>query len=434
MEFSQDVKDYLYTVIGIEKNASQEEIEKYFENLPLSKIRWWKEIFKQKHEHTDLMNLSTKLLGNSLYGASGNKYFYFFNTKLSDTITSEGRGTIHYMETYLTNFFCHVLPFDENLAAQFGVKFKSKAFIETTNFYKNQEALVYGDTDSLYVNYGGLFDLMTEDTVPQTDLDKINWIVDFNKNYLDRHNKEVLRKWIDEERHGKSIHNFELETISAASINLAKKKYILAIKWKDGKLFDKPKIKPKGIEMIQSSTPQFCRKYLKDLSEMLLLTNTSELKSTFNVRVGEIRKNFMEAPIESISCSVNVGEVNKYLLELTDIQPVFGKQTPVSVQAAGWYNWIIKKTKRENICKPIQQGDKIKFYVTHGIQMKSGKFKNQKYFGYPAGEYPEWIEKFMPINRAAQFEKTFLAPINRLTAAVGLPIATGDGAVMMTLF
>lgn len=426
MNFSKDIVEYLKDSFSL----NPEDLG----NLSLEELKNIKQQVKYKHEYVDLMNNSTKLLGNSLYGASGNQFFYFFNPKLSDTITSEGRGTIHYMEKYLTNFFCNVFPFDSNLSKQFNIEFKDKDFIKNTNFYKNQEALVYGDTDSLYINYGGLFELMTDETRPKTDLDKLNWIVDFNKRYLDSHNKEILRKWIDDERHGKSIHNFELETVSLASINLAKKKYILAIKWKDGKTFDKPKIKPKGIEIVQSSTPEFCRKYLKELSQTLLLTNINELKSTFNIKVGEIKNKFMQAPIESISCSVNVGDYAKYLVKMDDECPHFSRQTPVSVQSAGWYNWIIKKIKLESKCKPIAAGDKIKYYVSYGRKVKSGKFKGQKYFGFPAGEFPEWVDEYMPINRSAQFEKTFLSPINRLTEAVGLPRTTGDGAITMTLF
>ena len=52
---------------------------------------------------------------------------------------------------------------------------------------------------------------------------------------------------------------------------LQKKKYILNVAWADpGIKFNKlQKIKPVGIEIIQSSTPKFCRAVLKSMINLI---------------------------------------------------------------------------------------------------------------------------------------------------------------------
>ena len=142
----------------------------------------------------------------------------------------------------------------------------------------------------------------------------------------------------------------------------------------------------------------------------------------------------MQAPIESISCSGKVGEYYKYIISTNGQAPEFAPKTPAGLQAAGMFNWAIQRMGATGEFKPIEPGDKIKYYVTGGRQSKTGKISNRCYFGYPQGNLPPWVDQICPINRKAQFEKTFLNPINRIAEAVGLPTVTGEGAMNLQLF
>ena len=46
--------------------------------------------------------------------------------------------------------------------------------------------------------------------------------------------------------------------------NCGKKKYALKVESSEGVVFDKPKFKVKGLEMVRSSTPKFIRDHLND--------------------------------------------------------------------------------------------------------------------------------------------------------------------------
>ena len=90
-----------------------------------------------------------------------------------------------------------------------------------------------------------------------------------NKEFVDPQNNQ----WCDDmyrPRHGKSIHEFELETVNKACIYLKKKKYLKGLIYNKGKHLDKPKMCGTGIEIIKSTTPKLCRTILTDLTKSLM--------------------------------------------------------------------------------------------------------------------------------------------------------------------
>ena len=79
----------------------------------------------------------------------------------------------------------------------------------------------------------------------------------------------------------------ELELIARSTIWLAKKKYVLNTTWKDPGIFQKSlsKIKFKGIEVVQSSTPLFSRNKIVDLIKYMLdpEANFDTVKKSYNI-------------------------------------------------------------------------------------------------------------------------------------------------------
>ena len=83
--------------------------------------------------------------------------------------------------------------------------------------------------NSVYSTYGNLFKCMTPEYKEKykEDRSKVDWILKFNKEFLDGQNNQWCRD-IYEPRHGKNVHEFELETIVRSQICLKKKKYLNA--------------------------------------------------------------------------------------------------------------------------------------------------------------------------------------------------------------
>ena len=65
------------------------------------------ELTKVKEEASKFYNYeqAVKLMLNSIYGAFGNPYFYFFNVDIAETITLQGKDAILYTEKLINYYF-----------------------------------------------------------------------------------------------------------------------------------------------------------------------------------------------------------------------------------------------------------------------------------------------------------------------------------------
>lgn len=279
--------------------------------------------------------------------------------------------------------------------------------------------------NSVYSTYGTLFNCMTPEYQEKykDKKDKVNWILKFNKEFLDGQNNQWCRDIYDP-RHGKNVHEFELETVSYSQICIKKKKYLKGYAYVKGKFYDKPKVSGTGIEIIKSTTPKLCREILTDLMNSLMFEydeqNKQDYIMLFNQKLAEYRRQFYKAPLEDISQSVGVGDYNKYVIDDTDML-LFGKQCPVSVKAIARFNYLAHKNNEDN---KKQYTGKIKYYnIAIG--------ENTDYFGFPAGELPTWAPK---MDKMTQWRKTVIEPINRFLEVIGIPKVNAGTAQQISLF
>jgi DNA polymerase elongation subunit (family B) len=107
---------------------------------------------------------AVKLALNSIYGAFGSQYFYFFNIDIAETITLQGKDAILYSERLLNKYFSEFWHKDFDAHKQMG--------ITVTGRIENPVG-IYIDTDSI-----------VGDTVITTDFGKFK-IEDLYKRSLD---------------------------------------------------------------------------------------------------------------------------------------------------------------------------------------------------------------------------------------------------------
>ena len=379
------------------------------------------EVVDLRHEYT-LLELAHKVLGNGLYGACANQYFFFFNASLAADITGECRHLTKTMWHNLEEFFHETIWERKDLWEKFDFKLDESKH----DWYRTTPVSVYSDTDSVYSTYGNLFRCMIPEYQEKykEDRSKIDWILKFNKEFLDGQNNQWCRDIYDP-RHGKNVHEFELETIVRAQICLKKKKYLKGYSYVKGKFYDVPKVSGTGIEIIKSTTPKLCRTILTDLMNSLMFEYDENEKDlymiNFNQKLANYRKQFYNAPIEDISQSVGVGDYKKYVVDDEDAL-ILGKQCPVSVQSVARFNYMAHQNGEDN--KKFYSG-KIKYY---NIKIND---KVTGYFGYQAGELPSWAP---PMDKLTQWKKTIIDPINRFLEVMQIPDANPSGAVQMSLF
>jgi len=391
-------------------------------NMDIDELKNFRiEVEDLRHEYS-LLELAHKVLMNGLYGACANRFFYFYNVYLAADITGECRNLTKTMWHNLEQWLHEDIWNRKDLWKQFDFELDESKH----DWFRKKPVSVYSDTDSVYVTFGNFFKCMTPyyKKKYKDKKAKIDWILRYCKEFQDKLNNQWCKDIYDP-RHGKNVHEFELETISYAQICIKKKKYLKGYAFVKGKYFDKPKVSGTGIELVKSTTPKLCREILTDLMNSLMFEYNEDHKEEymidFNDKLRNYRKQFYNAPYEDISQSVGVGDYKKYVVE-DEEQLILGKQCPVSVQAIARYNYLAHKHGQDNL---KQYSGKIKYY---NINISK---KNIGYFGYPAGELPEWAP---PMDKLVQWQKTVIDPINRFLEVMKIPLANASGTVQLTLF
>lgn len=298
---------------------------------------------------------------------------------------------------------------------------------DNTHTFIGNDILVH---NSLYMSYEGL--LNTIEGVENMSIEeKANLIVRINTEFLDKHNQEFIRDYYNT-RHGKSIHEFELETVALSGVWLdVKKRYAQILLWKDGKYYDADDLplKVKGLEMVKASYPKQAREGLKRVVRYFLeMQDTQYMVQKLNIKIQEEKKLWMQADIEDICENKGVQNYTKYIIEDTGNKGLIVEQRcPYNVRALGTYNYI---RQLHNLSGDPLYGGKVKIY-----QIKSTNLKSiEQFFAFQSKNYPLWAEKYAPIDKEAQFRKFFLEPFNRILSAVGLQELNVDGSIQLNLF
>ena len=398
--------------------------DKNIYDMSLEELKQFKSDVEDIRNEYYLLEIAHKTLGNAAYGAAANHAFYFYNVKLAGDITGECRILTKTMNENLIEWFHEGIWKRKDLWEQFDFELDESKH----DWYRKQEVWIYSDTDSSYVTYGSFFKAMTPEYQKKyaSDEAKVQWILKYNQEFQDKLNN----KWCEElyePRHGKNIHNFELETISRAGIYLKKKKYLKGLVYNKGKFLKEPKVSGTGIEIIKSTTPKLCREMLKNLMKSLMFDfddSNEESRSTYIIQFNEIlaqyRKQFYSAPIEDISQSVGVGNYKKYVIDDKEYL-ILGKQCPVSVHAMARFNYLAHKNEQDDKC--VYSG-KIKYYNI-SLGNKAG------YFGFPAGQLPEWAPK---MDKLTQWQKNIIDPINRFLEVMKIPLVNASNVIQLELF
>lgn len=381
-----------------------------------------------------------KLLGNSMYGGSSHKSFFWFNMYLANDITGEARNVIKLMENHIPEYIREEWPKMTDVHKELGITVntnKAKEILAASG--KNSYVdVIYGDTDSLYISYENLVKSIDNwESMSPEERGRI--VVDFNTKYLDAHNREVMAEHY-KNRHVVSVQNFELETLALSGVWLdVKKRYAQILLWKDGKTYSIAEglpMKSKGLELIKASYPKQTREGLQRLTRYLLEDSgdSQYLLHRLNAKMQEEKRLYFEADIDDICASMKVNGYKQYMI--CDNDPYSGlmvkPKCPANVRAAGNYNRLRQIHKLPG--DPIY-GGKVKYYVYYpdgAMPKKNGK-GNVEYFAYQAKNYPKWADTYAPVARGLMFQKFTMDPFNRILEAIGIGTLNLDGSVQMGL-
>jgi DNA polymerase elongation subunit (family B) len=354
-----------------------------------------------------------KLTLNSIYGATGNQYFALFNTDVAESVTLQGQDIWKFAEKIVNRYFNEMWHLDSELHEKMGVKNVRKL---------NLDFIIYGDTDSNYINLGAIMDSCEFDFEPFEFVKRLN---EFRlKEYIGKCYEIYAKKWNTD-----NYQDFELESLSYSGVFLGKKKYVLHIAWQDPNkdLFPRlSKIKSTGIELAQGGTAPFAREKLS-----FLLRHIFEKGKSFDIRefvkiLKDIKNEFKIQNPDQISIGTSVNNIEKFIVNDTTKFEV-AKGCPMHVRSAGYHNYVLNNSKYKAKYSLIRSSEKIKYYY---VKTKSEAENNV--FGYLNGSFP--YEYAPPVDFDEQFNRVILDPINRFIEAMGYTPLSPNLLLVRALF
>ena len=324
------------------------------------------------------LQLAKKVTLNSAYGALGNQYFRFFDTRIAEGITTAGQLSIRWIEKKINQYMNNLLKTDD------------------------VDYVIASDTDSIYLNMGPLVKKLYPDT---SDTQKVI-------KFMDKVCDDKIQPFIDAsyEELKEYVNAFQQrmemkrESLADKAIWVAKKNYILNVYNSEGVAYAKPKLKMMGISAIRSSTPSACRAKIKEAIN-IVITQTEDDLHKF---IEKFRSEFKKLSVEDIAFPRSVNGLKEY----ADAAHIFKKGTPIHVKGALVYNHLLREMNLTKRYQEIKEGEKIKF-----VYLKQPNIYNNNTLAFLSG-IPKQLDAEQYIDYDLQFEKSFLEPLDIILSSI----------------
>ena len=330
--------------------------------------------------------MARKIQLNSLFGAMGNEYFRYYDTRIAEGITMAGqyiiRETAVALDTYL-NKICET----------------------ESDMYS-----FYSDTDSCYIT----MDNLVQKFFPNKDYDKII-------SALDKIGTEKIEPTINKAMSSLAKYTnayeekivFKREAIADKGIWVAKKRYALNVYDNEGVRYKEPKLKVMGLEIVRSSTPAPVRESLRGAVKMCLTADEKTLQSF----VEKTWQEFSNMSPEQIAFPRGCNNLEKY----HSSSDIYTKGTPMHVRGSLMYNFILNDKNLEYKYEKIRDGDKVKF-----LYLKEPNHIGENCVAFNA-KLPVEFDLHRYVDYETIFEKAFIDPLNTIANGIGWktrPVAT----------
>ena len=335
-----------------------------------------KELEKQIAKFNNIQ-LAKKVTLNSAYGAIGNQWFRFFDIRIAEAITLSGQLAIKWIEK------------------------KLNVHLNTMLKTKDVDYIIASDTDSIYVNLGGL----VQKYISETDKLKTIRILDkFCEDKIQPFINESYQELADYVNAYAQKMIMKREALADKAIWTAKKRYLMNVYNNEGVEYAKPKMKIMGLEAIKSSTPSACRQKIKEALEVIL---SKDQQSVIEF-VEKFREEFKSLPVSEIAFPRGVNGLEKY----SDNKSIYGSKTPIHVRGSLLFNHHIIKNDLTKKYEQIKEGEKIKF-----IYLREPNPIQSDVISFMSSIPKEFdLENYIDYN--TMFDKSFVEPLKIVLDAI----------------
>jgi DNA polymerase elongation subunit (family B) len=319
----------------------------------------------------DRMQYCYKIKLNSLYGALLNRYFRFYDPRMGGSTTGTGRAILKYMCARTNEFL-------------------------TGEFDPDGQAIVYGDTDSVYFS---TFATNKEDAI---------FIADSVADLVNGTFPQFMRDTFHCTTGFDHIIVAGRECVASRGIFVTPKRYVLKLKNLDG--YDCDKLKVMGLDFkktilpidIQNALSDFIERYLDGEDWDVIARDVVALKDELE----------FDSPIERLGLPKGANRVEHYKEQLKLFGD--GARLPGHVRAGLYYNDLLEQYGDKDSLKVVSASKLNVFYLKKPI----GKTKA---IGVPVdqGKVPQWFLDNIEVDKAAQIHRLIDKPLENVLKAVG---------------
>jgi len=318
----------------------------------------------------ETLQMSVKILLNSLYGAIANQHFRYYDPQIAEGVTLTGQTVIRIAEK--------------------AVNEEVQKFLKESDL---KDRVIAIDTDSVYITAKDIIDKFK----PK---DPVKFLDEFGNRVIEPALNRAFDIYAKRTNAYSDRMVMKREAIADRGIWTAKKRYILNVHNNEGVQYAEPKIKMMGIEAIKSSTPQVCRVAMKEIFKVIM--GGSEEKTQEAIAL--FKEHFKTLSPDLIAFPRGVSDATKWM----DKDVIYQKGTPMHVRAALLHNHHVKKNGLDKEYELIYNGDKIKY-----IHLMLPNPVKENIFGFKE-RFPEELNLNKYINYELQFKKSFIEPLNMI--------------------
>lgn len=333
---------------------------------------------KWKMEISRLNNLqmAMKILLNSAYGACGNAYFRYFDTRIAEGITISGQLSIRWIANKLNGYLDKILD-------------------------DKKDRIVLIDTDSVVLT---LNDLVNKFFKGQSTDKTIRFMDKFAEDKIQPFLDKSYQELADYVNAYEQKMQMKRENLVDVMISVSKKRYVMSVHNSEGVQYKEPQLKVMGLQMVKSSTPNVIKEKLKDSLPIILHGQEQDVQ----LYVADYKTAFRNLDVESIAFPRGITDVQKYAGK-----DIYVKGTPIHVRGALMYNHLVKSMQLDKKYPLIKDKDKIKF-----VYLKTPNPIGEDCIAFVDKLPAEFnLTEYVDYNK--MFEKTFQDAVQNILDALG---------------
>lgn len=365
--------------------TAEELLEKdlsWFETCTEGELLEFIDILEESGAHDFIVQMTLKILINSLYGACAARHFLLANPDMAAAITSSGRFFIQLLANNVERRLQELLP-------------SEKPYI------------IYGDTDSVYYTIQNMVARKFGENASASTPGIVDWVDSFEK--------KVIQQIIDEttEEYAEILNivdpsqiGVEREIISDRAFFVAKKRYAARVLDSEGVRFnlDDPYIKTMGLEIARSSTPAWVKKKLQESISVILDNDQYGVRKWRD----ETKLQYQDQPLEDICAVQGVSSLDYNIND---------KGIPQGSKAAIAHNNWVKQQGLEDSIELLQPGEKYK----RCYLLTPNRFGTE-IISFGDSKIAKIIEEDGIFDYQTNFQKQFEQPLERMVESMNYDI------------